>query len=102
MLPKSFPSRSVGGTLLPMAEINLGCALAGPVHGPWHLHVTCFFVEIMFWAPWISQIQTAGLPSFFLTSQPVVNVSPYYISILLATLIINLQSCTCTVLSTLK
>ena len=83
-----------------MAEINLGCALAGPGHGPWHLHVTCFFVEIMFWAPWISQVQTAGLPSFFLTSQPAVNISQFLF--LLATLIINLQSCTCTVLSTLK
>ena len=100
MLPKSPPSRSVVGTLLPMAEINIGCALAGPGHGPWHLHVTCFFVEIMFWAPWISQVQIAGLPSFFLTSQPVVNISPFLF--LLATLIINLQSCTCTVLSTLK
>ena len=42
MLPKSPPSSSVVGTLLPMVEINLGCALAaGPGHGPWHL--TCLF-----------------------------------------------------------
>jgi len=69
-----------------MVEINLGCALAaGPGHGPWYL--TCSFVEIMFWAPWISQVQTTGLPSFFLTSQPVVNISPFLF--LLATLIIN-------------
>ena len=41
----------------------------------------------MFWAPWISQVQTAGLPSFFLTSHPVVNISSFLF--LLAALIIN-------------
>ena len=30
----------------------------------------CFFTEIICWAHWISQVQSAGLPSIFLRAQP--------------------------------
>ena len=53
-----------------------GCALAEP-GGPWRLTFVlgwlenlCFFIEIICWAHWISQVQSPGLPLIFLRAQP--------------------------------
>ena len=53
-----------------------GCALAEP-GGPWcltfvpgRLENLSFFIEIICWAPWISLVQSTGLPSIFLRAQP--------------------------------
>ena len=53
-----------------------GCALAEP-SGPWRLTFALgglenltFFIQIICWAPWISQFQSSGLPSIFLRAQP--------------------------------
>ena len=53
-----------------------GCALAEP-GGPWRLTFVvgwlgnlCFFIQIVCWAHWISQVQSTGLPSIFLKAQP--------------------------------
>ena len=53
-----------------------GCALAEP-GGPWRLTFLlgrlenlCFFIEIICWAHWISQVQSTGFPSIFLRAQP--------------------------------
>ena len=53
-----------------------GCALAEP-GGPWRLTFVLgrlenlsFFLEIICWAPWISQVQSTGLPSIFVRAQP--------------------------------
>ena len=50
------------------------CALAEP-GGPWRLIVILrglenlsFFIEIICWAHWISQVQSTGLPSIFFKS----------------------------------
>ena len=52
--------------------LGQGCALAEP-GGPWRLTFVlgqlenlCFFIEIICWAHWISQVQSTGLPSIFL------------------------------------
>ena len=44
---------------------------------PWHLTFVLgglenlsFFIEIICWAHWISQVQSTGLPSIFLRAQP--------------------------------
>ena len=53
-----------------------GCALAEP-RGLWcltfvlgRLENLCFFIEIIFWSHWFSQVQSTGLPSIFLRAQP--------------------------------
>ena len=53
-----------------------GCALAEP-SGPWCLTFVLgglenlsFFIEIISWENWISQVQSTGLPSIFLRAQP--------------------------------
>ena len=53
-----------------------GCAVAEP-GGPWRLTFVLgglenlsFFIEIICWEHWISQVQSAGLPSIFLRAQP--------------------------------
>ena len=53
-----------------------GCALAEP-GGPWRLTFVLgrlenfsFFIEIICWAPWISQVQSTGLPSILVRAQP--------------------------------
>ena len=53
-----------------------GCALAEP-GGPWRLTFVLgrlenlsFFIEIICWAHWISQVQSTGLPSILLRAQP--------------------------------
>ena len=53
-----------------------GCALAEP-GDPWFLTFVLgglknlsFFIEIMWWEHWISQVQSTGLPSIFLRAQP--------------------------------
>ena len=52
--------------------LGQGCGLAEPC-GPWRLTFVlrrlenlCFFIEIICWAHWISQVQSTGLPSIFL------------------------------------
>ena len=51
-----------------------GCALAEP-SGPWcltfvlaRLENLSFFIEIICWAHWISQVQSTALPSIFFTA----------------------------------
>ena len=51
------------------------CALAEPCD-PWRLTLVlgrlenlCFFIQIICWAHWISQVQSTGLPSIFLRAQ---------------------------------
>ena len=58
------------------SEQNQGCALAEP-GGPWRLTFAYgrldylrFFMQIICWAPYISQFQSTGLPSIFLRAQP--------------------------------
>ena len=58
-----------------------GCALAEP-GGPWRLTFVLgrlenlsFFIEIICWAPWISQVQSTGLPSIFVRAQPCVKAT---------------------------
>ena len=53
-----------------------GCVLVEPC-GLWRvtfvlgrLENLCFFIEIIYWAHWISQVQSTGFPSIFLTAQP--------------------------------
>ena len=55
-----------------------GCALAEP-GGPWYLTFALgrlknlnFFIQIICWAPYISQLHNSGLPSIFLRAQPCV------------------------------
>ena len=55
-----------------------GCALAER-GGPWCLAFALgrlenlnFFIQIICWAPWISQVHNSGLPSIFLRAQPCV------------------------------
>ena len=45
--------------------------------GPWYLSFflgqignLSFFIEIICWAPWISQVQSTGLPSIFPKAEP--------------------------------
>ena len=52
------------------------CTLAEP-GGLWRLTFALgrlenlgFFIQIIYWAPWISQLQSTGLPSIFLRVQP--------------------------------
>ena len=56
--------------------VDQGCALAEP-GGPWRLTFALgrlenlrFFIQIIWWAPWILQFQSTGLPSIFLRAQP--------------------------------
>ena len=58
-----------------------GCALAEP-GGPWRLTFVLgrlenlsFFIEIVCWATWISQVQSTGLPSIFVRAQPCVKAT---------------------------
>ena len=37
---------------------------------PWATRKSYFFIQIICWAPWISQFQSSGLPSIFLRAQP--------------------------------
>ena len=53
-----------------------GCALAEP-GSPWcltfvlgQLENLSFFIEIICWVHWISQVQSTGLPSIFPRAQP--------------------------------
>ena len=63
-------------SLLDYIFTKQGCALAKP-SGPWRLTFVLgrleklsFFIEIICWAHWISQVQSTGLPSIFLWAQP--------------------------------
>ena len=56
--------------------ISQGCTQAVP-GGLWRLTFALgqlenltFFIQIICWAPWISQVQSTGLPSIFLRVQP--------------------------------
>ena len=60
-----------------------GCALGEP-GGPRRLtlvldgqleNLVSFFIEIIFWAPWISQVQSTGLPLIFVRAQPCVKAT---------------------------
>ena len=56
-------------------------ALAVP-GGLWHLtfalgwlgNLGNFYIELLCWAPWISQVQSIGLPGIFLRAQPFASV----------------------------
>ena len=37
---------------------------------PWLLENPSLFIDILCWAPWISQVQSTGLPLIFLRAQP--------------------------------
>ena len=52
-----------GCALWPVAPTSVTFVLGRPEN-------LCFFTEIICWAHWISQVQSAGLPSIFLRAQP--------------------------------
>ena len=58
-----------------------GCALVEPggpwrlTFAPWRLENLRFFIQIICWAPWILQVQSTGLPSIFLRTQPCIRYS---------------------------
>ena len=45
--------------------------------------IAIFFIDILCWAPWISQVQDTGLPSIILRAQPWLYAHVYTVHLLL-------------------
>ena len=81
---KPEPTNSALGLPVFILEkrISQGCALEEP-DGPWRptfaldrLENLTFFIQILYWAPWILQVPSTGLPSSFLKAPRVRHIIP--------------------------
>ena len=70
-IDKKFPISPIFGPASRLCSSSPQWPLA-PNFPPGQLENLRIFIDIMCWAPWISQVQSTGLSSFFLRAQPCV------------------------------